>query len=169
MISARRLGPGVPSDAQVIKQLYAALNDCDGEAMASLYTDDARFSDPAFGDLEGPQVGAMWRMLTSRAQDLKVEVRLVKAKAGLGEAQWEATYTFAQTGLPVRNLGKARFAFREGKIATHTDEWDFHKWAGQALGFKGKALGWAKPFHATVTKKARAELEKFMTSEMGKA
>lgn len=158
----------MPTDSQVIKQLYAALGDRDGEAMASLYADDARFSDPAFGDLQGPQVGAMWRMLTSRAEDLKVEVSHVKAKAGLGEAQWVAKYTFSQTGRPVRNVGQARFAFREGKIVTHTDDWDFQRWAGQALGFQGKALGWAKPFHAAVTRKARAGLEKFMAAELEK-
>ncbi|MCA1819222.1 MAG: nuclear transport factor 2 family protein, partial [Halobacteriales archaeon] len=81
------------ADRDTIKRLYAALADKDGEAMAALYADDARFSDPVFPDLKGPEVGAMWRLLCERAQDLRVEVRNVKAKGGLGEAEWEAWYT----------------------------------------------------------------------------
>ena len=36
---------------------------------------DRRFNDPVFGDLTGEEAGAMWRMLTGRAADLRVELR----------------------------------------------------------------------------------------------
>ena len=36
----------------------------------------------------------------------------------------------------------ATFTFRDGKIARHTDRFDLRAWAAQALGLKGKLLGW---------------------------
>ena len=153
------------SDEKVVRRLYKALGERDGEAMAACYAPYAKFTDPVFTDLKGPEVGAMWKMLCSRAQDLRVEVRDVKVREGLGEATWEARYSFAETNLPVRNVGQARFVFRDGLIAQHVDDWHFHKWASQALGTKGKALGWTKPFHDAVSRKARESLERFMAKE----
>ena len=57
-----------------IRKLYAGLDAHDGEAMASCYALEATFSDPVFPELTGAQAGDMWRMLTSRATDLSVEL-----------------------------------------------------------------------------------------------
>ena len=57
---------------ELIERFYAAFDRHDGDAMAACYTPDVRFSDPAFGELRGPQAGAMLRMLTSRSTDLRV-------------------------------------------------------------------------------------------------
>ena len=59
----------------LIERFYAAFGRCDGAAMTACYSDDAHFRDPAFGDLQGDEVGAMWRMLTGRATDLEIELR----------------------------------------------------------------------------------------------
>lgn len=150
------------ADAKTVKQLYAALQARDGEAMAACYAPDARFSDPVFRDLHGAEIGAMWRMLCAQARELRVEVRGVKSKGGMGEATWEAWYSFPGRDLPVRNVGTARFALRDGLIVTHVDDWHFHKWAAQALGAKGKWLGWTKPFHEAVSRDAMRRLERFM-------
>ena len=53
--------------------------------MAACYTPDARFSDPAFGELRGDEPGQMWRMLTSQARDLRVE--LVERSADADDRQ----------------------------------------------------------------------------------
>lgn len=153
------------SDAKTVKQLYAALGKRDGDAMAALYTPQARFSDPIFTDLQGPEVGAMWRMLCSQAQELRVEVRDIETAGGMGSATWDAWYLFGGNDLPVPNVGKAQFSFRDGLISQHVDDWHFHKWASQALGTKGKMLGWTKPFHAQVSRQARGRLERFMAKE----
>ena len=153
------------SDDRTIKRLYAALAAKDGDAMAACYAPDARFSDGVFPDLKGAEVGAMWRMLAGRAQDLTVKVRDVEASGGFGSAVWEAHYTFAKTGRRVVNIGTAHFAFRDGLITTHKDDWSFHKWAGQALGPVGKALGWTKPFQVKVQDEARTNLAKFMAHD----
>ena len=61
-------------DADVVQRFYAAFDRRDGEAMAAAYAPDAHFQDPVFGDLTGAEAGAMWRMLTRTARDLKVEL-----------------------------------------------------------------------------------------------
>jgi ketosteroid isomerase-like protein len=121
----------------LIARFYAALDAHDGEAMAANYTADAHFSDPVFTDLNGAEPGAMWRMLTSRSEDLSVVADEIEADDARGSAHWVATYTF-RTGRKVVNDIRASFVFRNGQIAEHTDVFDFGKWAKQAIG--GPAL-----------------------------
>jgi ketosteroid isomerase-like protein len=149
------------SNDALIQGLYAALDRKDGEAMAACYAADARFDDPAFPGLEGRQVGDMWRMLTSRAKDLSVELREHRADATTGSAHWIATYTFTQTGRPVVNDVRATFRFRDGLIAEQRDEFDFHRWSRQALGLPGLLLGWTPLLRKATQKKARAGLDEF--------
>ena len=128
-------------NAAVIERLYAALDAQDGETMASLYTDDAVFSDPAFGELHGDEVGAMWRMLCEQATDLSVTATDVEADDSSGSASWVARYTFSQTGRPVENRVQAKFRFRDGKIAEHRDSFSMLRWSRQALGPAGLLIG----------------------------
>ena len=128
-------------NAAVIRRLYEALDSQDGETMASLYADDAVFSDPAFGELRGDEVGAMWRMLCEQATDLSVTVSDVQADDVSGSASWVATYTFSQTDRPVENRVRAQFRFRDGKIAEHRDSFSMLRWSRQALGPAGLLIG----------------------------
>lgn len=146
-------------NAQVIRDLYGALDRHDGEAMAQLYAPDATFEDPAFGELSGEEAGDMWRMLTSRAEDLRVELADHAADGDSGSAHWIATYTF-RTGRHVVNDIHARFRFRDGKIVDHRDSFSFHKWARQALGPGGWVLG-LPVISGLVRGKARGDLESF--------
>jgi len=117
-----------------IERLYEAFGQCNGTAMTACYAPGAHFRDPAFGDLEGDEIGAMWRMLTGRASDLKIELHEHEAGEETGSAHWIARYTFS-TGRPVVNDIKARFRFADdGRIADHVDEFDFRNWAKQAPG-----------------------------------
>jgi len=148
----------------VIERFYAAFDRRDGAAMAACYTPDARFSDPAFGELRGEQPGAMWQMLTGQARDLHVELVEHRADATTGTAHWIARYTFTQTGRPVTNDVQATFRFRDGLIAEHDDRFSFHAWARQALGPTGLVLGWTPLLRAKVRGRARANLDRFMAS-----
>lgn len=154
------------SDAnrQLIERFYEAFNRCDGAAMTACYAPDAHFRDPAFGDLNGPEVGAMWRMLTGRAEDLSVELRSHDADERAGSANWIATYTFS-TGRPVVNDINATLRFANGLIADHVDDFDFGRWARQALGFQGVLVGLLPPLRAKAHERARAQLDEFMASE----
>jgi hypothetical protein len=69
-----------------------------------------------------------------------------------------ATYTFSQTGNTVVNDIRARFTFRDGKIVSHTDTFDLWRWSSQALGFKGKLLGWTPLVQNAIRKQARKGL-----------
>jgi SnoaL-like domain len=144
-----------------IERFYAAFDRCDGDAMAACYAPGAHFSDPVFTDLDGDEPGAMWRMLTSQATDLRVELLEHTADS----ARWRAHYTFSQTGRPVVNDVRARFRFdADGLIADHRDEFSFHRWARQALGPPGLLLGWTPLLRNKVRRSAAASLERFHSS-----
>lgn len=149
--------------ADLIRRFYAAFDAHDGDTMAACYAPDARFEDPAFGELQGDEVGSMWRMLTGRAADLRVELHEHEADGDRGSAHWIARYTFS-TGRPVVNDIQASFRFREGLIAEHVDRFDFGRWARQALGPMGIAMTVAPPLRSVVRRKARGDLEEFMQS-----
>jgi ketosteroid isomerase-like protein len=150
--------------AELIRRFYAAFDAHDGDAMAAMYAPDARFSDPVFTDLRGDEPGAMWRMLTSRADDLKVDLIEHGADGDQGSARWVAHYTFTQTGRPVRNDVRASFRFADGLIAEHRDDFGFHAWSRQALGTPGLLLGWTPILRAATRRRARAQLDEFMAS-----
>jgi ketosteroid isomerase-like protein len=150
----------VADNARLIRELYEAMDRHDGDAMAKLYAPDGRFRDPAFGELTGAEAGDMWRMLTGRSEDLRVELAEHEADGDTGTARWIATYTF-RTGRPVTNDIQAEFRFRDGKITEHRDSFSFWRWSRQALGPVGLALGWTPLLRAAVRKRARADLADF--------
>ena len=146
----------------LLDRFYAAFDRHDGDVMAACYTSDATFADPVFTDLKGHEPGAMWRMLTSQARDLSVELVEREADDATGSARWIARYTFTQTGRPVTNDVRARFRFRDRLITEHDDAFSFHGWARQALGPPGLLLGWTPFLRAAVRKRARGNLEEFI-------
>jgi len=146
----------------LIQRFYEAFDRHDGDTMAACYAPDARFEDPAFGELQGAEPGAMWRMLTGRADDLRVQLVEHDADDTTGSAHWLADYTFTQTGRKVHNDVRARFRFADGLIAEHDDSFGFHAWARQALGTTGLLLGWTPIVQGKVRREARAGLDEFM-------
>jgi ketosteroid isomerase-like protein len=149
----------------LIERFYASFAERDGAAMASCYSPDVQFSDPVFSDLHGAEAKAMWRMLTERATDLRLELLEREANGNRGSAHWRAHYTFSRTGRPVVNDVRASFRFAGGQIVEHRDEFDFHRWARQALGPVGLLLGWTPLLQAAVRRRARAGLEEFRAGE----
>jgi ketosteroid isomerase-like protein len=152
-------------NADLIERFYGALSARDGAAMAACYRPDATFEDPAFGQLDAEEAGAMWRMLASRVLDLTVDVSEVEAGDETGSARWIARYTFTQTGRPVINDIRASLRFVDGLIAEHRDRFDWWRWARQALGPPGLMLGWNPLFHNAVRNKARGTLAEFRERE----
>jgi ketosteroid isomerase-like protein len=125
----------------VVERFYAAFAARDGEGMAACYSVDVSFADPIFPSLRGSEAGGMWRFLTGRSADLRVELHEHEADDARGSAHWIARYTFTQTGRPVVNDVRAQFRFAGDLIVEHRDDFSFHRWAGQALGPSGKLLG----------------------------
>ena len=147
---------------ELIDRFYAAFDRKDGDAMAACYAPDARFSDPAFGELRGD--GARRDVADAHRPGARPQRRAGRARGrrDTGSARWIARYTFTQTGRPVANDVRARFRFRDGLIAEHDDAFSFHRWARQALGPPGLLLGWTPVLRASVRKRARGNLERFM-------
>jgi ketosteroid isomerase-like protein len=153
----------------LIERFYEAFGRRDGDAMAACYGPGARFHDPAFGELKGDEPGAMWRMLTGRADDLRIELVEHDADETSGSARWLADYTFTQTGRKVHNDVQARFRFADGLIVEHDDDFSFHAWSRQALGPAGLLLGWTPLVQGKVRKQARAGLDEFIRGDRGSA
>ena len=147
----------------VIEKFYTAFTNLDEEGMVSCYADDIQFEDPAFGILEGERAKNMWRMLckSQKEQNFKVTFSEVKMELEVGSAKWEAEYIFSKTGRAVHNKISASFELRDGLIVKHVDVFDLHKWAKQALGFKGFLLGGTAFFKRGLQKQTNHMLERF--------
>ena len=146
--------------AALLHTFYEAFAARDGAAMGACYAPDAAFSDPVFPDLRGDEIGAMWSMLCRAGKDLEVRVSGITADDTGGRAHWEADYTFA-TGRKVHNVVEATFTFRDGKIATHVDDFDFRRWSRQAFGPLDLLLGWTPLLRALVRNRAAAGLTRY--------
>jgi ketosteroid isomerase-like protein len=157
-------GMAGPND-ELIERFYRAFARGDGAGMAACYAPGIHFRDPAFGDLDGPAAGAMWRMLAGGARDFRLELLEHDSDGTTGTAHWVAHYTFSQTGRPVVNDVRATFRFADGLIVDHVDSFDFAVWAGQALGPRGRLLGWTPFLRSAVRRRARANLERFLANE----
>lgn len=144
------------ADRAVIERFFAAFAARDGEAMAQCYRADGSFEDPAFGRLTGAQAGQMWRALMKGAKNFAIESEIKGVENGAWIVDWIARYTFSKTNRPVENHVRSTIVLRDGLIDRQVDRFDFHRWAGQALGLPGKLLGGFSFFQNAVRRKARA-------------
>lgn len=156
-------------NAALIQRFYDAFQRRDADAMVACYTPDVVFTDPAFGRLEGPRAGAMWKMLCTRAQDLEIRASAVEADDTTGAAHWDADYTFSATGRKVQNKIDASFRFRDGLICEHTDRFDFARWCRMALGPTGWLMTVVPPLQGKVRQQALAGLESWIRKQAGAA
>ncbi len=146
---------------QLIRNFYTAFQQRDYAGMIACYHPEVHFSDPAFGDLHGKRAMAMWHMLCERGTDLQVTFRDVLATQNSGQAHWEANYTFS-TGRTVHNVIEASFAFANGLIIRHADQFDFYRWMRMALGMPGALAGWTPMMQKKVRGTAVSGLNKFI-------
>jgi ketosteroid isomerase-like protein len=148
-------------NARLVHELYACFGRRDVAGMLACYAPDVEFTDVIFRSLKRQELGHMWQMLLERTPDLEVSVYDVRADDEHGSARWEAHYTFGVTGRRVHNVVDASFRFRDRQIIWHEDRFDLWRWAGMALGAKGKAFGWFPLMRNAVRKQARRRLEHF--------
>jgi ketosteroid isomerase-like protein len=162
--SAVRCAPVANSNTDLLERFYAAFAARDGEGMAACYSDDVSFADPVFPGLRGSEAGGMWKFLTGGSGALRVELLEHGADDSRGSAHWVAYYTFTRTGRPVVNDVRAQFCFAGGLIVDHHDDFNFHRWASQALGPAGMVLGWTPMLRAAVRRQAREGLDRFLAT-----
>lgn len=152
---------------ELIITFYSAFAKADWQTMVNCYHEDVEFNDPAFENLKGKEVTAMWRMLIERSKgNISISFTNVVADEKTGRADWVARYQFSGTGRNVINRIHAEFEFKDGKIIKHTDQFSMHKWASQAMGFKGQLLGGLPFFRRKVQKTARKALDQFINKNI---
>jgi ketosteroid isomerase-like protein len=149
----------------LITKLYTAFARLDYKTMASCYAPEATFRDPVF-ELSGPDIGAMWHMLCDNASrskgDFKIDFDGVEADERGGTAHWEARYHYSQTNRPVHNIIDATFRFQGNHIVQHVDDFDFKRWARQALGPVAYVPGLSGMLRRKVQRTALGKLEAFV-------
>lgn len=151
---------------QLITKFYTAFANHDAAAMGACYHPDIVFNDEVFTNLKGKEAGLMWKMLIERSRgNLKVTFNNVQASDAKGSANWIAEYEFSATGRKVINQIKAEFEFKDGLIYRHTDRFNLHKWAGQAMGLKGRLLGGFGFFRRKVQENAKLALDKYIQKQ----
>jgi hypothetical protein len=150
------------ANEKLIEQFYTAFQNGDYQAMQNAYHPKASFYDPVFELLPVNAVKAMWQMLVTNATDLKVTCSNISANDFNGKCRWEAWYTFSATGRKVHNVIDTSFEFKDGRIYTHHDQFDFWRWSKMALGPMGSLLGWSSLIQNKVRRKAQGRLKKFM-------
>jgi ketosteroid isomerase-like protein len=151
---------------KLIEHFYTCFQNKDFKGMQACYAENAVFSDSVFKNLNANQVKAMWEMLITKGKDLRLEFNVIEADGTTGKAHWDAHYTFSATGKKVINKIDAVFEFENGKIIKHTDYFNFHTWAKQALGISGLLLGWTSFLQNKVTAQAMKNLEIFMGKKL---
>ena len=147
---------------ELLQKFYTCFQQGDPDGMTACYHPDIVFSDPVFQTLKGERASGMWHMLLGRSKDIKVIFRDIQADQLNGSAHWEARYTYSATGHKVHNIIDARFRFQDGKILVHQDTFDIRKWASQALGLRGRLLGWTPLMQKTIRQRAAQTLEAYM-------
>lgn len=148
-------------NAALIRRFYDAFAAHDAEGMAACYHADVHFSDGAFPELRGEHAPNMWRMLLSRATDLRIEAGDIRADDRTGSARWEAWYTLQATGRHVHNIIEARFELTDGLIVRHTDSFDFGPWSRQAFGPIAALIGWTGLLQRAVQRRVAKDLARF--------
>jgi hypothetical protein len=135
-----------------LTRFYDAFAHRDGEGMGRLYTPDATFEDPLFR-LKGQEIGKMWTGLMHRARDWSLAYTIAQAKERSGVVEWTAHYKFGGKR-PVENVVLSEIELDNGLISRQVDQFDFRRWAGQALGPPGRLFGRFEWFRRGVSRKA---------------
>jgi limonene-1,2-epoxide hydrolase len=147
----------------IIEEFYEAFSNLDAENMVKYYHPDVVFQDPAFGELKGARAKNMWRMLchSQKGKGFKVKYNVIDFNTNKSNAEWEAFYTFSQTGRKVHNKISASFVIENGLIVEHIDKFNLYSWSKQAMGIKGFLLGNTSFFRNKLQQKTNSLLNKF--------
>jgi len=154
------------TNQQLIENFYLAFKNSDAETMANCYHPQIEFSDPVFPDLKQQMPANMWRMLCQRLKNSpsKLAYSNVWVEGDEGGCDWEAEYLFSTTGRQVHNKITAKFKFKDGKIISHQDSFNFWRWSRMALGTPGYVLGWSPFLRGKVQLQAANGLQQFIQS-----
>ena len=163
-------GPAMDSSAtsrparndELIQRFYGAFARHDGDAMAACYAPDAHFSDPVFTDLRGEEPGAMWRMLTGRAEDLEVTAGRARGRGRPRHAPTGSPTTRSAPGARSTTTSTPSSASRTASSRSTATRSRSTRGRGRRWGPAGLALGWTPIVRARSSSEARAGLDEFL-------
>jgi limonene-1,2-epoxide hydrolase len=148
---------------QLIQDFYQAFQKKDPKAMTDCYHKNVVFYDPAFGNIQGHRVRAMWYMLMEKGgDDLSISFSDIQANDSIASAKWTATYYYGPEKRKVVNEVVGTFYIQNGKILQHTDHFDLWHWSRQALGFEGYLLGWTKAMKLKIQRESSKMLSRYL-------
>jgi SnoaL-like domain len=150
-----------PEIAKILSQFYDAFNSLDAKKMASMYHEQASFSDPAFPDLRGERIGMMWGMMCRRAKNFSLTYKILFADERKAQVEWQANYLYGGKR-KVENRILSTISLWDGLIVRQVDEFDFPRWAKQALGLPGLLAGNTEWLRRKVQVTARDQLDQFI-------
>lgn len=143
----------------ILKEFYEAFAKGDFKKMNSLYSNDVVFNDPIFKGLDYKQVTNMWSSLLSNKKESKFNVFFeIKEENNDKYVIWTATYLFGEKRRKVINIVESRMEIENNKIVKHTDNFNFKKWANQAIGGPAYIFGNQKWFKNKISKVAKEKL-----------
>jgi ketosteroid isomerase-like protein len=145
----------------VVQRFYEAFKAHDPLTMGACYAETATFSDPVFPDLDADGVRAMWAMLLSRGSDLALTYEILEETPTSARIKWVARYTMSSTGNKVENHIETSMDLADDRIVRQVDDFVFWRWAKQALGWRGRLLGWAPTLRGKVQAQAAKGLARF--------
>lgn len=143
----------------LVRRFYASLAARDAEAALRCCHADLFYSDPRHPRLHGAAALDLWRMRLD--PDAGYEVTLEEASGGAEGVLARWTARSRARGRSVAMPGRAMFAFRDGLISRHYDDFSLWRWAAQVWGPAGMALGWFGPFRWALRQRAARALERF--------
>jgi len=149
----------------LIRRFYACLAARDADGALACYHAEVFFSDPLHPRLRGGLAGDLWRMRLGEAGLEEIALEEASGDADGGHARWTARAVVRHRPVTVR--GRSMFAFREGRIVRHYDHYSLWRWAAQALGPAGAALGWFGPLRWALRARATRRLERFSAARAG--
>jgi ketosteroid isomerase-like protein len=148
---------------QIIHRFYESYSQLDLQTMLDCYSEEVLFSDPVFGLLQGEEVRSMWAMLCKNARNFSLQFEPAQwLDEEYATCKWTASYTFGPSGRKVVNRAKAHMRVQQGKIIEHSDQFKSWDWSSQALGWKGKLLGWTSFMKLRIQRDARNALARYM-------
>jgi ketosteroid isomerase-like protein len=152
---------------EVVRKFYQSFQALDGNAMAACYHPDVYFEDPAFGVLKGSRAARMWQMLceSQKDKDFQLVVSDPIEHDEVVKVDWEAQYIFSKTGRHIHNHITATLKVLEGRILHHVDHFSLHRWATQALGWKGWLLGGTPFFQKKLQQQTNRLLDKYIAAK----
>lgn len=119
------------SPKEVAERFYDAFVHARFDEMESLYADDVSFRDDIFRYQDRDGTMGMWRKLLEKPGKVKASYRFDRVEGNVAIGRWQADYEVF--GRKVHNDIESRLTVVDGKIVAHKDDFDFAKWAGQAL------------------------------------